>query len=143
MFSVDADSREAREIHFRPQLFNYNNAKVDTQQLAGKTDLGFAGFRAFKKPELAHAISSLSSAPAISTPWTPPITTASPRAAWRSTPEEFSDFTAFWFETPKAEDTTFVVYALLDGASITGAYKFTIHCEANRVVMEMQNHLSG
>ncbi|HAI49855.1 MAG TPA: glucan biosynthesis protein D, partial [Enterobacteriaceae bacterium] len=25
------------------------------------------------------------------------------------TPEEFPDFTAFWFETPKADDTTFVV----------------------------------
>ena len=53
MFSVDGASREAREIHFRPELFNYNDAKVDTKQLEGKTDLGFAGFRAFKKPELA------------------------------------------------------------------------------------------
>ncbi|WP_312465034.1 glucan biosynthesis protein, partial [Pantoea endophytica] len=54
MFSVDAQSREAREIHFRPELFNYHNANVDTRQLVGKTDLGFAGFRAFKKPELAR-----------------------------------------------------------------------------------------
>ena len=39
--------REAREIHFRPELFKYHDAGVDTQQLAGKNDLGFAGFRAF------------------------------------------------------------------------------------------------
>ncbi|PPS58772.1 hypothetical protein CRX72_23000 [Pantoea sp. BRM17] len=55
--------------------------------------------------------------------------------------EEFPDFTAFWFETPKADDTTFVVYALLDGASLTGAYKFTIHCEEKRVVMEVENRI--
>ncbi|MDU2733151.1 MAG: glucan biosynthesis protein, partial [Mixta calida] len=54
MFSVDTDSREAREIHFRPELFNYQNTAIDTKQLEGKTDLGFAGFRAFKKPELAR-----------------------------------------------------------------------------------------
>ncbi len=34
-----------------------------------------------------------------------------------------------------------MVYALLDGASVTGAYKFTIHCEEKRVVMEVENHL--
>jgi glucan biosynthesis protein len=42
------------EIHFRPELFNYNDAGVDTKQLEGQTDLGFAGFRVFKAPELAR-----------------------------------------------------------------------------------------
>jgi glucan biosynthesis protein len=39
-----------REVHFRPTLFNYENTTVDTQQLKG--DLGFAGFKLFKAPEL-------------------------------------------------------------------------------------------
>ncbi|VTN08667.1 Glucans biosynthesis protein D precursor [Raoultella terrigena] len=52
MFSLDTQSQQAREIHFRPELFNYNDAGVDTKQLVGQTDLGFAGFRAFKAPEL-------------------------------------------------------------------------------------------
>lgn len=34
-----------------------------------------------------------------------------------------------------------MVYTLLDGASCTGAFKFTIHCEDKRVVMEVENHL--
>lgn len=57
------------------------------------------------------------------------------------TPEEFPDFTAFWFETVKPGDTTFTVYTLLDSPSITGAYKFVIHCEKSQVIMEVENHL--
>ena len=140
MFSVDADSREAREIHFRPELFNYNNAKVDTQQLVGKNDLGFAGFRAFKKPELARRdiVSFLGASYFRAVDDTYQYGLSARGVAvntFSNGGEEFPDFTAFWFETPKADDTTFVAYALLDGASVTGAYKFTIHCEANRVVM--------
>ena len=54
MFSVDGSTHMAREIHFRPELFKYNDAGVDTKQLEGQTDLGFAGFRVFKAPELAR-----------------------------------------------------------------------------------------
>ena len=54
MFSLDASTQQAREIHFRPELFKYNDAGVDTRQLEGQSDLGFAGFRVFKAPELAR-----------------------------------------------------------------------------------------
>ena len=54
MFSVDGSTHMAREIHFRPELFKYNDAGVDTKQLEGQTDLGFAGFRVFKAPELVR-----------------------------------------------------------------------------------------
>ncbi|HBQ68486.1 MAG TPA: glucan biosynthesis protein D, partial [Leclercia adecarboxylata] len=50
MFSLDSQTSQAREIHFRPELFNYHDAGVDTKQLEGQSDLGFAGFRAFKSP---------------------------------------------------------------------------------------------
>jgi glucans biosynthesis protein len=40
--------------------------------------------------------------------------------------EEFPDFTRFWVQTPHVGDTTFVVHALLDGPSVTGAYRFSI-----------------
>lgn len=39
-------------------------------------------------------------------------------------PEEFPDFTHFWFEQPKKGDEYFKVFALLNGPSITGAYQF-------------------
>lgn len=55
------------------------------------------------------------------------------------TPEEFPDFTAFWFETVKKPgDTTFTVHTLLDSPSITGAYKFVIHCEKSQVIAEVE-----
>ena len=46
-------------------------------------------------------------------------------------PEEFPDLPLSGLIPPKPGDTTFTVYALLDGPSITGAYKFMIHCEAD------------
>ncbi|HAZ54551.1 MAG TPA: glucan biosynthesis protein D, partial [Franconibacter helveticus] len=146
MFSVDPGSRQAREIHFRPELFNYPDAGVDTRQLEGQTDLGFAGFRAFKAPELARRdiVSFLGASyfRAVDSTYQDGLS-ARGLAVDTSTdqPEEFPDFTASWFETPKANNTTFVVYALLDSPSITGAYKFTIHCESTQVMMEVENHL--
>ncbi|KPF68791.1 glucan biosynthesis protein D [beta proteobacterium AAP99] len=41
-------------------------------------------------------------------------------------PEEFPDFTTFWFERPAAGARQFVFYALLDGPRVTGAYQFTL-----------------
>ncbi len=40
--------------------------------------------------------------------------------------EEFPDFTAYWFETPKPGATEFVFHALLDGPRATGAYRFVL-----------------
>ncbi len=37
MFSLDPASHQAREIHFRPELFNYHDAGVDTKQLEGQS----------------------------------------------------------------------------------------------------------
>jgi len=41
--------------------------------------------------------------------------------------EEFPVFTEFWMERPKADSDVMVVYGLLNGASLTGAYRFEIH----------------
>ena len=56
MFSLDQTTSQAREIHFRPELFSYGDTGVDTRQLEGQSDLGFAGFRVFKAPELARRV---------------------------------------------------------------------------------------
>lgn len=146
MFAVNIHNREAREIHFRPELFNYNNANIDLQQLAGKTDLGFAGFKAFKSPELTHRdiVSFLGASYFRAVDSTRQYGLSARGIAvntFGNGPEEFPDFTAFWFETPAPEDTSFTVYALLDGPSLTGAYKFTIHCETERVVMDVETHV--
>lgn len=83
MFSVDGSTHMAREIHFRPELFKYNDAGVDTKQLEGQTDLGFAGFRVFKAPELARRDVVSFPGPAISAPWMTPISTVYRPAVWR------------------------------------------------------------
>jgi len=41
-------------------------------------------------------------------------------------PEEFPVFREFWVERPQPDEKTLTVYALLDGPSATGAYKFFI-----------------
>lgn len=41
-------------------------------------------------------------------------------------PEEFPDFTHFWFVRPKAGEKVFQFYALLNGKSVCGAYQFEI-----------------
>ena len=41
-------------------------------------------------------------------------------------PEEFPDFTHFWFVQPQVGDKVFRVLALMNGPSITGAYQFDV-----------------
>lgn len=48
------------------------------------------------------------------------IRTADPRG------EEFPSFRAFWIEKPTLADNALVIHALLDSASATGAYRFTL-----------------
>ncbi|MEY8709270.1 glucan biosynthesis protein D [Mangrovibacter phragmitis] len=146
MFSLDQSTHQAREVHFRPDLFNYHDAGVDVSQLEGQPDLGFAGFKVFKAPELARRdiVSFLGASyfRAVDNTWQYGLSARGLAIdTFTDKPEEFPDFTAFWFETPKASDTTFVVYALLDSPSATGAYKFTIQCEETQVIMEIENHL--
>lgn len=48
--------------------------------------------------------------------------------------EEFPDFTAFWVERPSSSAEALVVHALLDGPSLTGAYRFEISPGDNTVI---------
>ena len=52
------------------------------------------------------------------------------------TKEEFPDFTHFWFETPHQDSNQLVVYALLEGASLCGAYRFVMQ-RTQGVVMDV------
>ncbi|MEX0338766.1 MAG: glucan biosynthesis protein [Arenibacterium sp.] len=45
---------------------------------------------------------------------------------WQAGPEEFPRFSAFWIERPSAQDRQITVYAAMDSASLTGAYRFVI-----------------
>lgn len=55
-------------------------------------------------------------------------------------PEEFPDFTRFYFEPPAPGAHEITVYAFLDGPSIAGAYRFVLHREKS-VTMEIEARL--
>lgn len=54
-----------------------------------------------------------------------------------ATPEEFPDFTEFFIESAPSETQPAMVYALLSGPSVSGAYRFTCH-RGKGVVMEVE-----
>ncbi|TKI05126.1 glucan biosynthesis protein D [Martelella alba] len=146
MYSVDSATHQAREIHFRPELFNYHNAGVDTAQLQGRENLGFAGFKVNKAPELTRrdVVSFLGASYFRAVDDTYQYGLSARGLAidtFADRREEFPDFVAFWFDRPKASDTRFTVYALLDSPSATGAYRFVINCETDRVVMDIDAHI--
>ena len=149
MYAVEAgDGRRAREILYDPDYFAIPADSVaarlpaDPSPLAGfwlreakggaedwrhaepwVTFLGASYFRA--KGELGQV--GLSARGIALTPG-------------GSAPEEFPDFTAFWFTpTPSAHDAV-TVYALLDGPSLTGAYRFLM-ARTKGVVMEIEKTL--
>jgi glucans biosynthesis protein len=54
--------------------------------------------------------------------------------------EEFPNFTHFYFTVPEDNSDTVVIYAMLDGPSICGAYKFTMRRSA-AVIMDVDTAL--
>lgn len=55
-------------------------------------------------------------------------------------PEEFPDFTEFYLEPAKSDHDPVIIYALLDGPSVTGAYRIACHRTVG-VVTEVENAL--
>ncbi|MFC0311465.1 glucan biosynthesis protein [Chromohalobacter canadensis] len=147
MYALDPDSHQAREIHFDPEIFRYDDADVDVAQLEGEDTLGFAGFRVFKAPSLTERdiVSFLGASyfRAVDDTYQYGISARglAVNTFAESEDEEFPTYTRFWLETPEPDSTTFTAYALLDSPKVAGAYRFVIHCEAERVVMEIDKHL--
>ncbi|VTU26216.1 glucan biosynthesis protein [Variovorax sp. PBL-E5] len=61
-------------------------------------------------------------------------------AAMPDRPEEFPSFTRFYFEPPSSDSSAMTVYALLEGPSITGAYKFVMQ-RGRAVLMDIDARL--
>lgn len=128
----------ARELLYSPDFFDIPE---DNPARTLPADIGFAGFRimepgmetdwvAFLGASYFRSAGALDqyglSARGIA------IDTATPR------PEEFPRFTKFWLE-PGADGVQ-TVYALLDGPSITGAYRMILH-KGEAVVMDITKML--
>jgi len=133
---------QARRIRYSPDLFDYG----DTGMRAGAPpDLGFSGFRAmhtdgakgdwlaFQGASYFRSAGPLNqyglSARGIA------IDTTAPGHR-----EEFPRFTALYLEEPAEDADTLVVYALLDGVSLTGAYRIACH-KHHAIVMDIHADL--
>ncbi len=86
MFSLDQSTSQAREIHFRPELFSYGETGVDTKQLEGQSDLGLPVSAPSRHQNWRVVISSHSWGRAISVRLMIPISMVFPRGVWRWIP---------------------------------------------------------
>jgi periplasmic glucans biosynthesis protein len=116
------------DVPFDRSHFEYGDLKVPAD---AKNPLGYAGFRVLapdsliKRPFEFMVFMGASYYRAVTTQLGYGI---SARGVAVNTiggePEEFPDFTHFWFQQPKAGEKSFKLLALLNGPSVTGAYEF-------------------
>ena len=125
------DGYQAREILYRPDLFDLGQAKFPE---ALSDHLGFAGFRlhyAINRPEFLDEIAVFLGASYFRCLGRNNIYGLSARGLAIDTgspgkDEEFPYFRQFWVETPAPDATQIRLYALLDSPAVTGAYSFLI-----------------
>ena len=112
----------AREILYQPDYFDYSTSGLDPAPLA---KLGFAGFRAMEGQASQIDWLAFQGASYFRSSGQDGQYGASARGIAINTalpaPEEFPRFSQFWL-TEKGAVVT--IYALLEGPSVTGAYKF-------------------
>lgn len=124
----------AREITYTPAFF-----EIPKDHIAQKLpkDLGFAGFRVME-PHLESDWMAFLGASYFraSTPFDQYGLSARGLAidTGLSRAEEFPRFTAFWLEPTQNDVNRLTLYAMLEGPSVTGAYKFDCHREKNMVM---------
>lgn len=133
---------QARRILYSPALFNYGNSGLRGQM---PSDLGFSGFRAMnvggeKGDWLAFQGASYFRSAGPLNQYGLSARGIALDTAVPGVQEEFPRFTEFWLEEPAGADQELTVYALLDGPSITGAYR--IACRKHgAVVMDIHAEL--
>jgi len=132
------DGGIVKPVEFSTRLFDYGK-----NRLAGKVpaDLGFAGFRIhypLNRPDYHDEAIVFLGASYFRSLAKDQVYGLSARGlaidTIASTREEFPAFREYWLERPQAQATSIVVYALLDGPSVTGAYRFLIEPGEQTVV---------
>jgi glucans biosynthesis protein len=123
----------AREILYGPDYFDYAESHLDPKALDG---LGFSGFRVMDGQDKPTDWLAFQGASYFRSSGQDAQYGASARGiainTAAATAEEFPRFSEFWLE---AHGPVVTVYALLDGPSITGAYKFDCMKNENGAVV--------
>jgi len=127
----------AREILYSRSLFSYGSVNF-TADLPD--DLGFAGFRVMDPGGNTDWLAFLGAAYFRSSGQLDQYGLSARGIAVDTglpTPEEFPHFTSFWFEASATDPQALVVYALMDGPSIAGAFKMEC-AKHGGVVMQIE-----
>jgi glucans biosynthesis protein len=124
------DSKGVHLLPFQEELFNFDDPELAKRM---PRDLGYAGFKltypleqaSVQNQFLVFAGASYFRGVARDNAWGisargVAIDTGLP------TGEEFPSFVEFWLVKPAADAESVVVYGLLDGPSLAGAYQFTV-----------------
>jgi glucans biosynthesis protein len=131
---------QAREILYGPDYFDYGASGLDPKALK---DLGFAGFRVMDGQDKPTDWLAFQGASYFRSSGQDAQYGASARGiainTAAATAEEFPRFSEFWLD---AHGPVVSVYALLDGPSLTGAYRFdAMKNEGGSVVMNVHCEL--
>lgn len=136
---VDAEGH-SRRLDYRPSLFHYDDPTLE-QRLP--SDLGFAGFRVCDAGGDRREWCAFKGASYFRSPGALDQYGLSSRGVAVDTgygaEESFPRFTAYWLLRPAPGDDNLTVCALLEGAHLTGAYRFEIGDRG--AVMEVESHL--
>ncbi len=129
----------AHELAYDPSRFDFGESGVEGERLP--EDLGYAGFRLhhrddWKRDIAAFLGASYFRAVSDSMQYGMSARGLAVDTASASREEEFPDFTRFWLERPEGDEESVIVYALLESASVTGAYRFVIR-DREGVVMDV------
>lgn len=128
----------ARVLPFDTALFDYGKNAMKDQL---PTNLGFAGFRLhypLNRPDYKDEVVVFLGASYFRLLGRNQIYGLSARGLAINTAlpqgEEFPAFREFWLVQPEPEATSMTLYALLDSASVTGAYRFVITPDTETVM---------
>jgi len=127
----------ARRVLYRPDYFDYGDTGLGRKLPA---DLGFSGFRVLDGADAQTDWLAFQGASYFRSAGEQNQYGASARGiavdTALATREEFPRFTEFWITESPHPDGAVTIYALLDGPSITGAYRFVAR-RATAVVMDV------
>ena len=131
----------AREVVYSAQDFEYGNPAMAARLPA---DLGFSGFRVMDGPDSQTDWLAFQGASYFRSSGQDNQYGASARGiavnTTASTKEEFPRFTHFWLAEPDPQQRAITIFALLDGPSLTGAYKF-IATKRTGAIMQIEADL--
>ncbi|MGE0734033.1 MAG: glucan biosynthesis protein [Alphaproteobacteria bacterium] len=130
-------NNQAREVLYAAQMYDYGKTGFDKEL---PEDLGFAGFRVMNPGNRTDWIAFLGAA-YFRTSGAQDQYGLSARGVAidvaMAKPEEFPRFTEFWFQPAPNAPNAIIIYCLMDGPSITGAYRM-VATKAKGVIMEIE-----